>query len=221
MDVVEARKSSWGKENIFYKGFSKLFYGLLKAVGKIDLENCSDFKLMGRPVVDSLNAMPERQTFFRALSSWVGYKTTVVYFRCRLGMPVPQMVGGTVIPLRNPLYFRFFHSADAGGDHLWLLYFFVFAVVLGLQTLISTSCWDIRRRDFLPSSCYCSSSAASLCLAWGLSATISPASMMRSSSAQDISSVRPRMIRRDLQKTFNHPIILKNVRRSYPCTIVE
>ena len=41
------------------------------------------------------------------------------------------MVGGTVIPLRNPLYFRLFHSADAGGV------FFVFAVVLGLQTLIS------------------------------------------------------------------------------------
>ena len=89
VDVVEARKSSRGKENIFYKGFSKLFYGLLKAVGKIDLENCSDFKLMGRPVVDSLNAMPERQTFFRALSSWVGYKTTVVYFQ------VPPRHAGT------------------------------------------------------------------------------------------------------------------------------
>lgn len=137
VDVVEARKSSRGKENIFYKGFSKLFYGLLKAVGKIDLENCSDFKLMGRPVVDSLNAMPERQTFFRALSSWVGYKTTVVYFQ------VPPRHAGTSKWSVGQL-FRYairsisaFSTAPMQAVTICGFVFFVFAVVLGLQTLIS------------------------------------------------------------------------------------
>ena len=129
VDVVEARKSSRGKENIFYKGFSKLFYGLLKAVGKIDLENCSDFKLMGRPVVDSLNALPERQTFFRALSSWVGYKTTVVYFQ------VPPRHAGTSKWSVGQLFRYAIRSMQAVT--ICGFVFFVFAVVLGLQTLIS------------------------------------------------------------------------------------
>ena len=46
----------------------------------LDMEAASDFKLLDRAVVDSLNAMPERLTFFRAMSSWVGYKTERVYF---------------------------------------------------------------------------------------------------------------------------------------------
>ena len=44
------------------------------------MQSASDFKLLDRSVVDSLNEMPERLTFFRAMSSWVGYKTETIYF---------------------------------------------------------------------------------------------------------------------------------------------
>lgn len=80
VDIVEGRKSSRGKENIFYKLFSKTFYKLISAETGVDMQNASDFKLMSRNVVDALNEMPERLTFFRAMSKWVGYKTEVVYF---------------------------------------------------------------------------------------------------------------------------------------------
>ena len=44
------------------------------------MKNTSDFKLMSRQVIDSLNEMPERLTFFRAMSSWAGFKTETIYF---------------------------------------------------------------------------------------------------------------------------------------------
>lgn len=46
----------------------------------MDMSHSSDFKLLDRKVVDTLNALPERNVFFRALSYWVGYrKATVSY----------------------------------------------------------------------------------------------------------------------------------------------
>jgi dolichol-phosphate mannosyltransferase len=44
------------------------------------MEDSSDFKLLDRRAVDALLRMPERLTFFRAMSSWVGFKTEKVYF---------------------------------------------------------------------------------------------------------------------------------------------
>ena len=80
IDIVEGRKRSRGKESIIYRGFSKLFYKLIGSSSGLDMESSSDFKLLDRSVVDSLNEMPERLTFFRAMSSWVGYKTETIYF---------------------------------------------------------------------------------------------------------------------------------------------
>ncbi|WP_242841220.1 glycosyltransferase family 2 protein [Ruminococcus sp. NK3A76] len=80
VDVVEGRKKSRGKENGLYKAFSLWFYKLIGDSSGLDMQDASDFKLLDRTVVDSLNAMPERLTFFRAMSSWVGYKTEKVFF---------------------------------------------------------------------------------------------------------------------------------------------
>ncbi len=80
VDIVEGRKKSRGKENIVYKAFSHLFYKMINSSSGLDMRAASDFKLMDRSVVDSLNEMPERLTFFRAMSSWVGYKTEKIYF---------------------------------------------------------------------------------------------------------------------------------------------
>lgn len=79
-EVVEGVKEDRGRENVLYKGMSHLFYKLMSAATKIDMSRASDFKLMDRKAVDALVELPERNTFFRALSSWVGYKTTQVGF---------------------------------------------------------------------------------------------------------------------------------------------
>lgn len=44
------------------------------------MKDASDFKMMDRKAVDSILSMPERNMFFRATSSQVGYKTTSVEF---------------------------------------------------------------------------------------------------------------------------------------------
>jgi dolichol-phosphate mannosyltransferase len=79
-EVIEGVKQDRGRESLLHKGFSALFYKLMSAATKIDMSRASDFKLMDRRAVDALVSLPERNTFFRALSSWVGYKTTSVGF---------------------------------------------------------------------------------------------------------------------------------------------
>ena len=79
-EVVEGIKSDRGKEGILHEILTKMFYILIsKAVG-INMRNSSDYKLLDRKVIDALAALKERNTFFRALSFWVGFKKTSVYY---------------------------------------------------------------------------------------------------------------------------------------------
>jgi len=48
---------------------------------KMDMNASSDFKLLDRKVVDVLLDLPERNTFFRALSFWAGFRTESVYYQ--------------------------------------------------------------------------------------------------------------------------------------------
>ena len=47
---------------------------------KMDMNASSDFKLLDRKVVDVLLSLPERNTFFRALSFWAGFRTESVQY---------------------------------------------------------------------------------------------------------------------------------------------
>lgn len=79
-EVVEGIKASRGKENPLHTLCAKGFYHMIsKAVG-IDMSKASDFKLMDRKAIDALLIMPERAPFFRALSSWIGFKSTTIPF---------------------------------------------------------------------------------------------------------------------------------------------
>ena len=73
-DVVEGVKTDRGTESLFHRAFTKVFYSFIsKAVG-MDMRNSSDYKLLDRKVIDELKKLQERNTFFRALSFWVGFK---------------------------------------------------------------------------------------------------------------------------------------------------
>ena len=79
-EVVEGVKTDRGKEGLFHKLFTKIFYGMIsKAVG-MDMKNSSDYKLLDKKVVAELANLKERNTFFRALSFWVGFNKTTVYY---------------------------------------------------------------------------------------------------------------------------------------------
>ena len=82
-EVVEGIKHDRGKESGFHRFASKSFYGLISRATGIDMASSSDFKLLDRKVVDTLNAMPERNVFFRALSFWVGFRKAEVTYDVR------------------------------------------------------------------------------------------------------------------------------------------
>ncbi len=79
-DVVEGIKSSRGKEGLFHKLCVSAFYGVMSRLMKIDMNATSDFKLLDRKVVDALLSLSEKNTFFRALSFWVGFRSTSITF---------------------------------------------------------------------------------------------------------------------------------------------
>ena len=81
--IVEARKRDRGKEGLLRKACAGVFYALMsKAVG-FDMRGASDFKLLDRKALDTLLRMPERNVFFRAMSSWIGYRCATVEFDVR------------------------------------------------------------------------------------------------------------------------------------------
>ena len=79
-EVVEGIKEDRGEESGLHKIAANSFYGLISKATGMDMSSSSDFKLLDRKVVDTLNSLPERNVFFRALSFWVGYKKTSVSY---------------------------------------------------------------------------------------------------------------------------------------------
>lgn len=75
-EVVEGVKSSRGKESLFHKICAGSFYRLMSRLIKIDMRSTSDYKLLDKKVVSALLNLKERNTFFRALTFWVGFNST-------------------------------------------------------------------------------------------------------------------------------------------------
>ena len=79
-EVVEGVKRTRGKESAMHRASAGMFYKIISGAVGIDMSRASDFKLLDRKAVDAVLSLPERNVFFRALSSWVGFKTTSVEF---------------------------------------------------------------------------------------------------------------------------------------------
>jgi len=88
-EVVEGLKCSRGEESKAHSLFAKAFYAVMSRAIGMDMNRSSDFKLLDRCVVDELAKLTERNTFFRALSFWMGFKRATVYF------DVQERVAGT------------------------------------------------------------------------------------------------------------------------------
>ena len=82
-EVVEGIKEDRGEESGLHKFAANSFYKLISLATGMDMGSSSDFKLLDRKVVDTLNQMPERKVFFRALSFWVGFKRAEVRYCVR------------------------------------------------------------------------------------------------------------------------------------------
>lgn len=135
-EIVEGVKRSRGKENIIYKGFAKLFYKLISKSTGIEMYRSSDFKMLDRKVVDEYVKLSERNIFFRALSSWLGYKSAVVEFDVQ-----ERLSGATKWSIKSLVKYAIgsitsFTTAPMQLITLSGMIFFLFAIVFGLHSFV-------------------------------------------------------------------------------------
>jgi len=135
-EVVEAVKKGRGRENPLSRVSASLFYRIMYRLSGYKLENASDFKLMDRKVVREIAGMPERETFFRGLAAWVGYRRKEVYFS------VPERETGKSGWSKLKL-FRLAITAFTSFSSLPLQFvtfigiiFLIGSFILGIQTLV-------------------------------------------------------------------------------------
>ena len=83
VEVIEGVKSDRGTESALHRLSAKVFYSLISRATKVDMTRASDFKLLDRKAVNVILTMREKRAFFRALSSWVGFKTAEVSYEVR------------------------------------------------------------------------------------------------------------------------------------------
>jgi dolichol-phosphate mannosyltransferase len=79
-DIVEGIKRTRGTEPLINKIGARFFYRTLSRLSGYDLYGSSDFKLLDRKVIDAWLDMRERNTFFRGMITWLGYRRKQISF---------------------------------------------------------------------------------------------------------------------------------------------
>lgn len=135
-DVVEGVKSDRGDESRTHRFLANTFYGIMSMLMKIDMKDTSDYKLLDRRVVDVLLELKESSTFFRALSFWVGFKTTHVSYEVQ-----ERMAGESKWSFMSLLRYAIMNTTSFTTAPLQVVTLLgvlsiVLAVIMGLQTLI-------------------------------------------------------------------------------------
>ncbi len=134
-EIVEGLKKSRGKESALHKKFAGFFYGILSSLTGFDLQNTSDFKLIDKKVADVLLQMPERRTFFRALTFWAGFKSCSIYYDV-----ADRMIGESKWSLRKLIKYALSNIISFSSVPLGIVsYLGAGAIIagffLGIQTL--------------------------------------------------------------------------------------
>ena len=135
-EVIEGIKRSRGKETALHAFAAGSFYKLMSSAAGFDMSRASDFKLMDEKVVKTLISMPERKVFFRALSTWVGFRSTTVEFDVQereAGSSKWSTVSLIRYALNNIMGYSYAPMQFVTGAGVLV---FILAVVLGIQTLV-------------------------------------------------------------------------------------
>ena len=79
--IVHAVKRSRNRESLAKKATTYCINKMISGLGGININNSSDFKLLDREIVEIIvYQLPERQRFFRGLTSWLGFEEDYIYF---------------------------------------------------------------------------------------------------------------------------------------------
>jgi len=79
-DIVEGIKKTRGTEPLVNRIGARFFYRTLSGLSGYNLHGSSDFKLLDRKVIDSWLDLRERNTFFRGMISWLGFRRKQITF---------------------------------------------------------------------------------------------------------------------------------------------
>lgn len=134
-DIVEAVKIKRGPESLSGKFGALLFYVILNKLSGFDLRGASDFKLMNRKAINAWLEMRERNVFFRGMTAWLGFTTVRIPFEV-----VPRSAGKSSWSYLKRLRLAITGLTAFSSFPLQLVtlaggIFFVFAILLGAQTL--------------------------------------------------------------------------------------
>lgn len=100
-DVVYGTRTERAGESAFKIATARGFYRVLNRLTEVPIPlDTGDFRLMSRPVVETLKAMPERHRFLRGMVAWVGFRQTALpYARAE------RAAGVSKYPLRKMVRF--------------------------------------------------------------------------------------------------------------------
>ena len=95
-DVVQCVRRDRQFDGLFKRLSATIFYSLIRRVTGVPVvANAADFRLMSRPVVDVLNAIPEPKVF-RLLLPTLGFPTEYIFFQ-----GAPRVAGESKYSLRK------------------------------------------------------------------------------------------------------------------------
>ena len=139
-EVVEGVKSDRGKESIFHKLSAGLFYKIMSKLIKVDMRSTSDYKLLDRKVIDVLLTLSEHNTFFRALTFWVGFKSTKIEYQVE-----ERKYGTSKWSLGSLMRYAINNATGFSTAPLQIVTFLgafsiVFGIILGIETLVKYFC---------------------------------------------------------------------------------
>jgi len=81
VQIVHAVKRNRKEDSLGQRATSYIINHLISSLGGINIKNSSDFKLLDREIVDIIvHQLPERERFFRGLTSWLGFSEYYLYF---------------------------------------------------------------------------------------------------------------------------------------------
>ena len=135
-EVVEGIKLSRGRESLAHKMSAGLFYKIMSRLIKMDMNASSDYKLLDRKVVNVLLELPEKNTFFRALTFWAGFNTTTVEYEVQ-----ERAYGESKWSLISLMKYAVTNATSFSTLPLQLVTFMgmisiLFSVILAIQTVI-------------------------------------------------------------------------------------
>jgi glycosyltransferase involved in cell wall biosynthesis len=135
-DVVYTVKAHRANESFLRRLAVKFFYRLLNLGARQQIpEDASDFRLLSPRAAAALKRMPERNRFFKGLSSWIGFRQVQVPYeppvrahgssswnlRALVGLSIEGLTAFSTTPLRIASVLGILLAASALLFGIWIL----------------------------------------------------------------------------------------------------